>query len=205
MGIRVYELAKKLQVSSKELVAKLKELKVEVKGHMSMLDKETAEIVEIELKGRTKSAAPPVPVAEHKEKLVPVLKVKIPLSVKELAIRLQASPNEIIKNLMRAKIMVTINQPLPEELIKKIGLDFGYRIERLPTDEELIVQEFEKKDESKLIHRAPVVTLMGHVDHGKTSLLDAIRESKVTESEAGGINQHIGASEVFLEKGKVVF
>ncbi|MFO8082702.1 MAG: translation initiation factor IF-2 [Desulfobacterales bacterium] len=132
------------------------------------------------------------------------IKIDDAIVLSELAKRMSIKASEMIAKLMGLGVMATVNQTIDFDTAALVAAEFGYEVEKASFEEEAILK-VQQDDAGKMAWRPPVVTIMGHVDHGKTSLLDVIRKTRITELEAGGITQHIGAYQVNTEKGQIVF
>jgi translation initiation factor IF-2 len=150
---------------------------------------------------KIEAAPPPLPTQPRKR----VIKFQEGTTVKEFADIIGQKLNEVIKKFMEMGYMPTINQPVDADAAQIVAESFGLKIELTNIETEEALLEEAEVDESALSPRPPIVTIMGHVDHGKTTLLDAIRQTRVTETEAGGITQHIGAYKVKLKDKEITF
>lgn len=150
--------------------------------------------------GGRKAAAIEVPPDQRKAELA------FPVTVRDLSAAIGAKVNDIIRDLMANNLVATINQPLPNDMVQMIALEYGWEVtvKEHETVEEEVERAAAAESEAQLESRIPVVTLLGHVDHGKTSLLDRIRETNVAATESAGITQHIGAYHVKTATGKSI-
>ncbi|MDY0059113.1 MAG: translation initiation factor IF-2 [Myxococcota bacterium] len=148
------------------------------------------------------SAVAPTVLSEHKR----IIRIEDTISVSELAQRMSVKAGDVIKALLMMGTKVSITQSLDADTAALVASEFKYEVKNVAFQEEQVLEETAEERDEDVVVRAPVITMMGHVDHGKTSLLDKIRQTKVAQGEAGGITQHIGAYNVTLEDGsRIVF
>ncbi|MBO8167746.1 MAG: translation initiation factor IF-2 [Thermoanaerobacteraceae bacterium] len=242
---RVYEFAKELKLSSKQVMKLLNDLNIEAKSHMSTLDEEAVAKVKEHLRkleqpqkevgeASKKKAVKP---KQHKEKVkrkpkkekkqkkggklqkvaknkkkeqpsqpaVSEIEIEEKIVVKDFAEMIGADATTVIKKLMELGVMAALNQEIDFDTAQIVGAEFGVDVKQKQPEAELQELEDIEDDPESLEERPPVVTVMGHVDHGKTSLLDVIRKTNVTATEAGGITQHIGAYQAEVDGKKITF